>query len=216
MKLPGLLGEGDCAVDVREESIGDDGALPERDPCGVVRSECNGLVAERKRLRVGVQVGGPFGGTVQRGEGPGDQFVGRVRCGHFPCCLEVTCDGDSELWVVEALEVVRDLEMCRVAVVPAEPPVGDFPYHRLDELVLAALGRSRVVVELEDLSLDERSKRRAERLGLDASEHLEPFERERLAEHRGVLDEGSFLGVETIEPSTHDGLQRVGDGQPVE
>ena len=77
-----------------------------------------------------------------------------------------------------------------LAVLLRQRVVGDLADERLDERVLAALGRARVDRRGEELAPDERPRAAARASARGTPETAaRPADREALAEHRGVLDE---------------------------
>jgi hypothetical protein len=117
----------------------------------------------------------------------------------------------GRLVVAERLVVPGGGEMPRPPVAQRERRVRDLADERLGEAELAALGRSRVGVELEDLPVDERPQARLERLAGQARDGREGRDAERLAQHRPVLQEASVGGIDGIEPGGDEGMERVGD-----
>lgn len=116
-------------------------------------------------------------------------------------------DGSDELRVLEALEVLGDLQMLGVAVGPAEPAVGHFADDALHEPVLAPLGRSGVVVDLEQLLADDAREFGSSRFGRHAADECQAFSGERLSENGCVLDEVPVRRDEPVEPCSHNRLE---------
>ena len=96
------------------------------------------------------------GGGGQRGTGGGRERrpVGVV--GGAAEGVEIVAgDHPGALVAALGLEVAGRGEMAGQPLAPGQPPVGHLAQDALDEAVLAALGRARIVVEEEDLALDQ-------------------------------------------------------------
>ena len=108
----------------------------------LVAGHADRLVEELDRLGVGAERDRPIGGALQgdpglAGEGVGLGALGRVLVGGEV----VAGEGAGELVRAERLEEAGRGEVAGLAVALGEHPVGDLADQRLDEGVLAALGR---------------------------------------------------------------------------
>jgi hypothetical protein len=172
------------------------------------------LDEERHRLVVGPEDGGPLRSPSQGKTRLAGQCVrlgtfGRVRVGR----QVVSGEGSGELVRPEAFEEAGRSEVTDLAVAPRQRPVRDLADERLDERVLAALGRSRVGVQHEQLAPDEGPQVPDERRLLEAADRGERRRREALAEHRGVLQEGAVGRLEGVETARDEGSQRLRHGE---
>ena len=121
------------------------------------------MLEERDRLLVGAQGGGPLGRCPQGDTGLGGNGVGLGSLGRVPVGGEVVAgEGAGGLVGPEALEETGRGEVTGLAVTLGEGVVGDLADERLDEPVLAALGRARVGLEGQELAPDERAQARLE------------------------------------------------------
>ena len=71
-------------------------------------------------------------------------------------CQVVRGHGTDQFDLADPLEVLSNPEMPREPICLAQPPVCDLTDDSLHESVLASLGRSRVVLDLEQLLAHER------------------------------------------------------------
>ena len=106
------------------------------------------LFEEGEGLVVGAQRDGPLGRGPEgdpglAGEGVGLRSLGRIGVGREV----VAGQAAGDLIGLEALEEAGRREVAGLAVLPGEGVVGDLADERLDEGVLAALGRARIGLE---------------------------------------------------------------------
>ena len=101
-------------------------------------------------------------------------------------------------------------EVLRLALGLREHLVRDLLDDVLQEGVLAALGRARIGLHRDDLLAQQRGEQRLELVGVAPAERRQPELGERLAEHRGVLDDAPLLGAEPVEPRRDQRVQRLG------
>ncbi len=117
----------------------------------------------------------------------------------------------GKLIAAEPGKVVGRRQVQALALAPAERVARDRPHHVLHEPVLAALRRARVGLHRDELLA---RQRREHLLGLIAghsTDRREAVERERLAEHRRLLQEPALVLGEAVEPGGDEGVQRLGD-----
>ena len=101
-------------------------------------------------------------------------------------------------------------QMLRLALLLRDRLVRDVLDDVLQERVLAALGRAWVGLDREDLLADERDEQRLELVVPLPGERDEAGLRERLAEHRPVLDEPPLGLRQAVQPGCDQGVERLG------
>ncbi len=119
-------------------------------------------------------------------------------------------DDPGEFRIVQFLEVLRNGDVLCSAIVATQPPIGRLPDQALNKPVLAPLGRTGVVFDVEQLEIDERAQLRFEVLGTASLQSGERSQRKGLPEHCAILEEASLIRGEPIEPCPNDGLESVG------
>ena len=126
----------------------------------------------------------------------------------------VAGQGARQLVGAEGFEESGGGEMADLAVAPGEGVVGDLPDERLDERVLAALRRTGVGLEGQQLPANEVTERVGERRRVAPAHRGESRDGEALAEHGGILHEapGRRQGV---EPRGDERRQCLGHGERV-
>ena len=177
--------------------------------------ECLLDVIERQGVRA--KSGGPIGGTAEGDPSLGGEGIG-LRPGR---CREIRVpivrrQDPGQLLAVERLEVPRGGEVARPAILLREGLVGDLADQPLDEDILAALRRSRVVLECQDLAPNEASKPGLEGDLRVPGERLECRGSEAEAEHGRVLDQGTIGRGQPVDPGADEAAQRLGDGELVD
>ncbi len=110
----------------------------------------------------------------------------------------------------QRLEELRGAEVLGLALSLRERLVGDVAHDVLEERVLTALGRAGVGLDREDLLADERAEERLEVRLVESGERRQAEPRERLPEHRSVLDEAPLLRRKPVETSGDESVQRLG------
>jgi hypothetical protein len=103
--------------------------------------------------------------------------------------------------------------MSRLAILACERRVGDLADERLHERELAALGRARIHVPDDELPAGERDQPSLDIRCIERRHRRQPVDRERLAKHRGRLEERPVGGLEGVEPRGDERVQRLGHGQ---
>ena len=106
----------------------------------------------------------------------------------------------GQLIVAERFVVPRHGEVPRASIAAGKGAVRDLADQGLHELVLPALRRLRIALDIEQLSSGEVAEPRLELLGGDAADGRERIGREDLADDRGVLEQRPIRGVEPVEP----------------
>jgi hypothetical protein len=86
----------------------------------------------------------------------------------------------------------------------------DCPQERLEEHVLAALGRQRIIDVPEHLLGDKRVENARHVAHWTLRDRSKGGRRERLTDHGRILEQRPFNAVEVIEPRRHQRLQRLG------
>ena len=104
----------------------------------------------------------------------------------------------GQLIVAERFVVPRHREVTRRRSRRREGPVRDLADEGLHELVLAALRRLRIPLDIEQLPSGEVVEPRLELVGGDAADGGERIGREDLADDRGVLEQRPIPGVEPV------------------
>ncbi len=152
--------------DLRDEALHGRGERPlvEVGAVGRVGADRQGVLEEGDRLGVRPEGGGALGGPAQRhprlgGEGVGLGPIRRVALGG----QVVAGQGAGQLVGAEGLEVACGGEVAHLAVALRQRVVGDLADERLDERVLAALGRARIDLLDQQLTPDEGPQARFER-----------------------------------------------------
>ena len=137
------------------------------------------------------QRGGPIGGAGQREASLGGDGIGLgALIGCFARGQVVVCERAGQLVLAEALEVTRGGQVTRASVAARQRAVRDLADERLDELVLPALGRARIGLEVEQLAPHEPAQPRLQLVDGHAAHRCQRIGREDLAEHGGVLEQG--------------------------
>ena len=113
----------------------------------------------------------------------------------------------GQLVVAERLEELGGRDVSPSPLPLAQRPVRDLPDQRLHEDVLAALRRPRVHFGSDQLPTYQRGEPRPELLDRDAGDRRKAGRGERLAQHRGVLQQALLRHVQRIQPP----LQHIGD-----
>src|SRR5450759_590257 len=129
------------------------------------------------------------------------------------CRKVVPREGSRQLVGPEALEEAGGSEMAGLSVAPCERVVGDLADERLDESVLAALGRAGVGLEREELAADEGAEARVELDPVDSRYRCEAGEGEGLAEDGGIAEEAPIGRLEAVETGCDEGGERLRDGE---
>ena len=147
----------------------------ERRLVGRIRGHGKGLLQVIQRQACEPSAGRPVGGPAEGDPGLGGKGIGLRPGGCREVGVAVVCGQDpGQLVAVEGLEVARGREVARPTVLLRQRLVGDLADQPLDEDVLAALRRARIVIDGQDLASDEAPKSRLERL------HRVPGERPRV------------------------------------
>ena len=108
-------------------------------------------------------------------------------------------------------EESRRGEMFRLSPLLGDGVVRDLLHDVLEERVLASLRRARVGLDGEHLLAEERREQRLQLPLRQPGDLGEARFRERLPEHRAVLDESTLLRRQAVEPGGDQGLQRLRD-----
>ena len=106
----------------------------------------------------------------------------------------------GQLIVAERFVVPRHGEVPRSSIAAGERAVRDLADQGLHELVLPALRRLRIALDIEQLSSGEVAEPGLELVGGDAADGRERIGREDLADDRGILEQRPIRRVEPIEP----------------
>ena len=117
-----------------------------------------------------------------------------------------------QLVVADALVVARHGQVPRATVAARERAVGDLLDQRLDEPILAALRRSRVGLDLEQLAADQGAQPRLQLLGR-AGDGCQRIGGEDLAKHRRVLQQRPIRRLQRIQARGDQRAQRLRHGQ---
>ncbi len=116
----------------------------------------------------------------------------------------------AELTRPGPLEMARGGDVVGLARAARQHPVRDRAQQRLEEVVLASLGRARIIIAGEHLLGHEPIEDRLD-LGLGPAAHRRCGGRgERLAEHGGILEQRALAGRKPVEPRGDERLQRLG------
>ena len=110
-------------------------------------------------------------------------------------------------------DVVRGGEMSRPPVSLGECLVGHLLHEGLEEPILPAFGGARIHLKSEELLANERGERGFQLFLASARERGDPCSGEGLAEDGGVLEQGSLLGRDAVEPGCDEGLECLGNGE---
>ena len=177
---------------------------------GRVGRDAQCLLQERDGLVVRAQARGPIGGGLECDPRLARECIGLGALRGIRMRSEVVAgQGSGELIGFERLEESRCGEVTRLPLRPRKGRVGNLADQRLHEEVLPALGRSRVELPRQQLSPDEGREARFQRGLLDARDHGQGGQAERLAEHSRVVDDRPLRCVERVEPRGDERSQRL-------
>jgi hypothetical protein len=113
----------------------------------------------------------------------------------------------GELLVAQRFEVARRREVPVTSGAPRQRAVGDLPEEAVDEAVLAVLRRALVRVERHQFLPGKQPEARLHYRGVAAAHVGQRVDRERAADHRGVLEERPIGGVQGVKPRGDQGVE---------
>ena len=216
MARAGILEERHRPLEVRQR-LGRPSAVPRHHPRLLVKAgPLEGIAHELGRLlEVALRLQGrrqrprPLAGPDERRGGPAGDLACVVGVGICVARGEIV-GGDDLDHLVVALVQSRGGEVTRLALVLREHVVRDPAHEILQEAVLPALGRERVVLQPQHFLADELGQH-----GLDVSwaqpaQVGQGVQAKGVSKHGRVLHEPALVGREPVQPGGDQRVQRLG------
>ena len=122
-------------------------------------------------------------------------------------------EGAGQLVFAEGLEVASDGKVPRPAFAPCEGAVGYLPDERLHEPILAALGRTLIGIELEQLAPNHPPEPTLQLVRFALAGGRQARQGEGLSENRGSLHQFAVDRVKAVEARGDQRSERLGDPQ---